>query len=184
MGDKHTVAHLDSDWTGTQEPQHRITDIFTPLTIHLLHAAAKRQVQHPFRFGDRKVGELGQFVITEQKVDLIWELSQQSSDVLQHQMRHIRIGAWIAWSTMTNFLHDQMSPRILRQIGVLQNAQEIQTMTVQVGSYQNLIGSFGGKPNEMAFSFRFAQVDIPSRAKGRNNLIDGFGIGCHGDTKE
>ena len=138
----NTPGQPHRQWTTPQEVKNRLADIFRGRPVHLLQPKPERQIQQQPILLDGVVGQFGQFVVAENKMDLPRVHGLQPGDVLQDRVRHATAVLRIDGSSVADLLENQMAARILVECGEPADQVEIPPVTMNVARRHHLVAEF------------------------------------------
>ena len=156
---------------GSEEPQKRFADALGFCSVHLCQPHAKQDVEHLPVLLDRVVGQFGQLVIPEKKMNTIAMAEFQAGNVLHDGVRHAPAILRVRGTAVAGLLHYQMSPGKSVQCGNSSDQVEIPTVPMQITGHHYLITGLGSNVDHVAHPAGGREVCIGRLAKQSNRVF-------------
>ncbi len=183
MADEDAIFQANRQGAGADKPKGRIADEIRRIAIRLLQAASEGEIEHAAGFHNRVVGQLSQFMIAEKEMELIGETIFQRCHPFEQCMRHATAGLHrITWPTVANFLHDEMTARVSREVGDFDEFVEMGSLAVKIGADNDIVGNVAGEFDDIPHAERTSLIRIGRSVKevagglrilgGRNHGIE------------
>ena len=114
-------------------------DPFRGLSVHLLQSQPEQMIQQLLVFLDGKVGQLGQFMVAQNKMHPVRKFILQGGHVFENRVRHAPAVLYIQRSAVAHFLQHQVPPGILVQGRDFFYQIEIPPVPVQIARNHRLV---------------------------------------------
>ncbi len=161
MTDEDAIFQANRQGAGADKPKGRLTYEFGRIAIRLLQTASEGEIEHAAGFYNRKVGQLGQFMIAEKEMELIGETILQRCHPFEQRMRHTTAGLHrITRPAVANFLHDEMTARVSRQVGNFDESVEMGSLAVKIGADDDVVGNLAVEFDDIPHAERTSLIQF------------------------
>ena len=172
MRNEHSARQPDRQRATPQEGQVGLANLLGGRPEHLLQPQAEHQIEHLLVLLDGVVGQLGQFMITQDEVRLQGELGLELGHVLEHVVRHAAAVLRVGGAAVADLLQDEVPAGMALQVGNLPDGVEVAPVAVQIASHHHLVGRLGCDLDGMPDAAGRVQVRLGCRGERGDRLLD------------
>ena len=183
MANEHAPGNPHGERTSSQERQKRLPHELALGTVHLLQPHAKQDVEHLPVLLDRIVGDLGQLVVAQEKMDAIGKVDLHPRNVLQDGVGHASTILRIRRAAVTDLLHHQMPTGQSFQGGNSSDEIEIPPVAVQIAGQHHVIGGLRANVDHVSHAASGRQIQIGCLVKHGERVFNVFRRGNHVHAK-
>ncbi len=117
MRDEDPPGRPGGQGTGTEETEIGFANQVGRGAVPVLHPQAELEIQHFVPLADREFGHLGDFMVSQQEVNLTGEFHLEADNLLQKSVRHTTLIPRVQRATVECLLQDQVPSGIRRKCG-------------------------------------------------------------------